>query len=113
MHIVILMHLTDFHVESKPYSFWKSCLQISFGISMCISCAALLADLLLYSYEAELFKNLYLNKKIPAVAFNSTSKDIDEVLSINNCYFHSYVDSIDPSELEIKDARSLMPFDEQ
>jgi hypothetical protein len=37
------------------------------------------------------------------VAFNSTFRYIDDVLSINNDQFHSYVDSIHPSELEIKD----------
>ena len=38
-----------------------------------------------------------------AVAFNSTFRYIDDVLSINNDQFNSYVDSIYPSELEIKD----------
>lgn len=38
-----------------------------------------------------------------AVAFNTTSRYIDNVLSINNCYYHFYVDSKYPSELEIKD----------
>jgi hypothetical protein len=37
------------------------------------------------------------------VTFNSTFRYIDDVLSINNDQFHSYVDSIYPSELEIKD----------
>jgi hypothetical protein len=36
---------------------------------------------------------------------NSTFRYIDDVLSINNDQFHSYVDSIYPSELEIKDTR--------
>jgi hypothetical protein len=36
------------------------------------------------------------------VAFNSTFRYIDDVLSINNDQFHSYVDSIYPSELDIK-----------
>jgi hypothetical protein len=36
------------------------------------------------------------------VAFNSTFRYID-ILSINNNQFNSYVDSIYPSELEIKD----------
>jgi hypothetical protein len=35
---------------------------------------------------------------------NSTFRYIDDVLSINNDQFHSYVDSIYPNELEIKDA---------
>jgi hypothetical protein len=37
------------------------------------------------------------------VAFNSTFRYIDDVLSINNNQFHSHVDSIYPNELEIKD----------
>jgi hypothetical protein len=38
-----------------------------------------------------------------AVAFNLTFRYIDDVLSINNNHFHSYVDSIYPNELEIED----------
>jgi hypothetical protein len=47
-------------------------------------------------------KNDEKNKPL-AVAFNSTLRYIDDVLSINNDRFHSYVDSIYPSELEIQD----------
>jgi len=46
---------------------------------------------------------LHEKKKYLAVAFNSTFRYIDYVLSINNNHFHSYVDLIYPSELEIKD----------
>lgn len=49
---------------------------------MGINCVPLLADL---SYEAEFIQN------------------IDDVLSIENCYFHTYEDSIYPSVLKIKD----------
>jgi hypothetical protein len=42
-------------------------------------------------------------KKFLAVAFNSTFRYIDDVLSINNNHFHSYVNSIYPNEPEIKD----------
>jgi hypothetical protein len=38
-----------------------------------------------------------------AVEFNSTFRYIDDVLFINNDRFHSYDESIYPSELEIKD----------
>ena len=37
------------------------------------------------------------------MAFNSTFRYIDDVLSINNNDFHSYVDSIYPNKLEIED----------
>jgi hypothetical protein len=63
-----------------------------------------LADLFLYSSEAEFIqKPVHEKKKSLAVAFYSTFRYIDDVLSINNNQFHSYVDSIYPSELEIKD----------
>jgi hypothetical protein len=67
-------------------------------------CPPLLADLFMYSYEAEFIqKFLHEKKKSLAVAFNSTFRYIDDGLSINNNQFHSYVDSIYPHELEIKD----------
>jgi hypothetical protein len=65
---------------------------------------SLLADLLLYSYEAEFLQNfLYEKKQSLVVAFNSTFCYIDDVLPINDNHFHSYIDSIYPNELEIKD----------
>jgi hypothetical protein len=66
------------------------------------NCAPLLANLLLYSYEAEFIQKILHENKPLAVAFNSTFRYIDDVLAINNDQFHSYVDSIYPSELEIK-----------
>ena len=48
-------------------------------------CAPLLADLFLYTYEVEFIqKLLHEKKKFLAVAFNSTFRYIDDVLSINN-----------------------------
>jgi hypothetical protein len=68
------------------------------------NCAPLLTDLFLYSYEAEFIqKLLHKNNKPLAVTYNSTFKYINDVLLINNDQFHSYVDSIYPGELEIKD----------
>ena len=74
------------------------------GIPMGTNCAPLLADLLLYSYEAEFVQKLLRdrNKKL-AVSFNLTYRYIDDVLSINNHNFHNYVHLIYPDELEIKD----------
>jgi hypothetical protein len=50
-----------------------------------------------------LFKSFYIRQKYLAVAFNSTSQIIDDVISINNNQFNSYVDLIYRNELEIKD----------
>jgi hypothetical protein len=64
------------------------------------NCAPLLADLSLYSFEAKFIQKILREEYM---AFNSTFSYIDDVLSINNDQFHSFVDSIYPSELEIKD----------
>jgi hypothetical protein len=73
------------------------------GIPMGTNCALLLSDLFLYSYNAEFIQKLLHEKNKPlALALNSTFRHIDDVFSINNYQFHSYVDSIYPSELEIK-----------
>ena len=59
--------------------------QQTVGIPMGRNCAPLLADLFLYSYEAEFIRKLlHEKKKSLAVAFNSTFRCIDDVLSINN-----------------------------
>jgi hypothetical protein len=79
-------------------------LKKSVGIPMGTNCARLLADLFLYSYEAGFIQKLpHEKKKSLAVAFNSTFRHIEDVLSNNNSQFHSCVDSIYPNELEIKD----------
>jgi hypothetical protein len=69
------------------------------------NCAPLLADLFLYSYEAEFVQKLLRgnNKKL-AVSFNHTFRYIDDVLSNNNHNFLNYVHLIYPDELEIKEA---------
>jgi hypothetical protein len=64
----------------------------------------LLAEIFSYSYEAEFIQKLLHERNKPfVVAFNSTFRYINDALSINNDGFHSYVDFIYPSELEIKD----------
>jgi hypothetical protein len=78
--------------------------QQSVGIPMGTNCAPLLADLILYSYEAEFVQKLLQdNTKRLALSFNHTFRYIDDVLSINNNNFHNYVHVIYPDELEIKD----------
>jgi hypothetical protein len=77
---------------------------------------ALLADLFLYSYEADFIQGLLKkNKKKLARSFNFTFRYIDDVLSLNNSKFGDFVDRIYPIELEIKDTtdtyRSASYFD--
>ena len=68
------------------------------------NCAPLLADLFLYSYEADFIQGLLKkNEKKLARSFNFTFRYIDDVLSLNNSRFGDFVDRIYPIELEIKD----------
>ena len=68
------------------------------------NCALLLADLFLYSYEAEFIQELLKkNEKKLARSFNFTFRYIDDVLSINDYIFGDFVDRIYPIELDIKD----------
>ena len=68
------------------------------------NCAPLLADLFLYSYEAEFIQKLLSSKrKTLAKSFNFTFRYIDKVLSLKNKHFGDNVNMIYPPELEIKD----------
>ena len=68
------------------------------------NCAPLLADLFLYSYEADFIQGrLKKNKKKLALSFNFTFRHVDDVLSVNNSRFGDFVDRIYPIELEAKD----------
>ena len=78
--------------------------QQTVGIPQCTNCAPLLADLLLYSYEADFIQGLLKkNEKKLARSFNFTFRYIDDVLSLNNSRFGDFVDRIFPIQLEIKD----------
>ena len=74
------------------------------GIPMGTNCAPLLADLFLYSYEAEFIQTLIKSgKQHLAKSFHYTYRYIDDVLSFNNPKFGNYIVDIYPAELEIKD----------
>jgi len=78
--------------------------QQTVGIHMGTNCAPLLADLFLYSYEADLIQELLKkNEKELARSFNFTFRYIDDGLSLNNYRFGDFVDRIYSIELEIKD----------
>ena len=69
-------------------------------------CAPLLADLFLYSHEADFIQGLLeKNEKKLTRSFNFTFRYIDDVLSLNNSRFGDFVDRIYPIELEIKDTK--------
>ena len=96
--------MLNFLIDNIFVKFDVQIFQQSVGIPMGTNCAPLLADLFLYSYEAEFVQNLIKNgQKMLAQYFNFTFRYIDDVLSLSNPKFGDYVHLIYPSELEIKD----------
>ena len=70
------------------------------------NCAPLLADLFLYSYEAEFAQSLLqAGKKHLAQQFNFTYRYIHDVLSLKNTKFAEYLEFIYPCELETKETK--------
>ena len=55
------------------------------GIPMGTNCAPLIADLFLFCYERDFMASLSYNKEAEIIqAFNSTSRDRDDLLNIDN-----------------------------
>jgi hypothetical protein len=78
-------------------------LQHTFGMLMGTHFALFLADLFLYSYEADFIQGLHKkNEKKLARSFNFTFRYIDDVISLNNFRFGDFIDRIYPIQLEIK-----------
>lgn len=59
----------------------------------------------------EIFEELVREKnKTLVVTFNSTLRYTNIVLSIISCFFHTYVDQIYRSKLEIKDTKEFVSY---
>ena len=96
--------MLEFLVDNIFVVFGGKVFQQIVGIPMGTNCAPLLADIFLYSYEAEIIQSLLsTGKKKIASQFNFTYRYIDDVLSINNPDFENYMGQMYPAELEIKD----------
>ena len=94
----------EFLIDSIFVMFGGRVFQQTVGIPMGTNCTPLLADLFLYSYEADFIQGLLKkNEKKLARSFNFTFRYIDDVLSLNNSRFGDFVDRIYPIELEIKE----------
>ena len=99
-----IVGMLEFLIDNIFVEFGGVIFQQTISIPMGTNCAPLLADLFLYSYEAEFIQKLLKdgNKKL-ASSFNFTYRYIDDVLSLNNPKFSDYLHQIYPDELEIKD----------
>ena len=98
-----IVNMLEFLVDNIFVVFGGKVFQQIVGIPMGTNCAPLLADIFLYSYEAEFIQSLLsTGKKKLTSQFNFTYRYIDDVLSINNPDFENYLGQMYPAELEIK-----------
>jgi len=106
-----IISMLNFLIDNIFVEFGGIVFQQIIGIPMGTNCAPLLADLFLYSYEAEFIQQLQKSgAKKQCRSFNLTYRYIDDVLSINNARFDKYLDVIYPSELEIKETSDSPHF---
>ena len=98
-----IINMLEFLVDNIFVVFGGKVFQQIVGIPMGTNCAPLLADIFLYSYEADFIHSLLsTGKKKLASQFNFTYRYIDDVLSNNNPDFENYLGQMYPAELEIK-----------
>ena len=77
------------------------------GIPMGTNCAPLVADLFLFCYERDFMTSLSDVKQAEIIeAFKSTSRYLDDLLTIDNPYFEGMVNRIYPLELELNKANT-------
>ena len=99
-----IINMPEFLIDSLFAMFDGRVFRQTVGIPMSTNCAPPLANLFLYSYEADFIQWLFKkNEKKLAQSFNFMFCYIDDVLSLTNSRFGDIVDRIYPIELEIKD----------
>ena len=70
-------------------------------------CAPFFADVFLFCYERDFVMSLSEgNQGDIIVAFNTTSRYLDDILNFNNVYFDTMVSQIYPSELQLNRANT-------
>ena len=96
--------MLEFLVDNIFVVFAGQVFQQTVVIPMGTTCAPLLADIFLYSYEVNFIQFLLsTEKKHLTSRSNLTYKYFEDVLSINNPEFEKYLGQMYPAELEIKD----------
>ena len=107
-----IVRMLDYLIDNIFVVFGGQIFRQTIGIPMGTNCAPLLADLYLYSYEAEFIQDLLKKgQKQEAKSFNFTFRYINDVLSISNPNFEKYIPFIYPAELEVKNMNSVSYLD--
>ena len=100
--------MLEYLIDNIFVEFGRRIFQQTISIPMGTNCAPLLADLFLYSCEAEFVQSLLqAGKKHLAQQFSFTYRYIDDVLSLKNTKFAKYLEFIYPHELEIKETMEI------
>ena len=106
-----IVSMLNFLIDNIFVEFGGQVFQQTIGIPMGTNCAPLLADLFLYTYEADFMQMLQKSgAKNQCSKFNFTFRYIDDVLSLNNSKFSDYIEDIYPEEFEIKDTTDSPQF---
>ena len=108
-----IIKMLEFLIDNIFVMFGGCVFQQTVGIPMGTNCAPLLADLFLYSDEADFIQGLHKkNEKVLARSFNFTFRFIGDVLSLNTSRFGDFVDRINFIELGINIAQlqAGLPF---
>ena len=98
---VEVIKMINFLIDNILIKFAGMTFRQTIGIPMGTNCAPLLADLFLYSYEAEFMQSLHKSgcKRI-AKCFNNTHRYIDDLISFNNPSISNYLHHIYPDGLD-------------
>ena len=89
-----VIQMQEYLIDNMFVEFGGRIFQQTIGIPMGTNCALLLADLFLYSYEAEFVQSLLkTGKKHLAQQLNFTYRYIDDILSLKNTKFAEYLES--------------------
>ena len=69
------------------------------------NCALVVANLFLFCYERDFIMSLSDDKQADIIiAFNTTSRYLNDILNMYNVYFDNMVSRIHPSELKLNEA---------
>ena len=99
-----IIKMLQFLIDNIFIMFGGRVFQQTVGMPTGTNYVLLLADLFLYSHEADFIQGLLKkNEKKLVRSFIFTFRYIDDVLSLNNSRFGDFFDLIYPIELEIKD----------
>ena len=99
--------LTIFALNSIFIQFGTKLYRQVVGIPMGTNCAPLVVDLFLFCYERDLMMFLSDDKQADVIdAFDTTSRNLEDILNISNVYFDNIVSQIYPSELQLNKANT-------